>query len=226
MANAPGKRNPSAPAAPGAVPPPLAASSSPAPGNRPGPAPGQATTVIPTTHPTAKPTGPARSGTPSGSGPGFTPPAPPAGRPPTPSLAKANQAWSAAEGGSTTSAAPPAPSPSNPYTRPKNKPAEPTSDSAGRASTQSGAKAAAGPRVVEHDEAPVNKNAMPALLCSFFGISAPVGIYLGRKARREIAATGQSGDPYAVAALFIGWAYITAFALGLTTYLIFLLGGS
>ncbi|GED96213.1 hypothetical protein nbrc107697_02520 [Gordonia crocea] len=63
------------------------------------------------------------------------------------------------------------------------------------------------------------------MLCSFFGISAPFGVYLGRKARREIAQTGETGDPYAVAALIIGWAYLTALGLGLATYLIFVLGG-
>ncbi len=72
----------------------------------------------------------------------------------------------------------------------------------------------------------LNKNALPALLFSFFGITAPVGVYLGRKARQEIARTGETGDPYAVAALFIGWAYITAFGLGVASYLIFVIGGS
>ena len=72
----------------------------------------------------------------------------------------------------------------------------------------------------------LNKNALPALLFSFFGITAPIGVYLGRKARQEIARTGETGDPYAVAALFIGWAYITAFGLGVASYLIFVIGGS
>lgn len=72
----------------------------------------------------------------------------------------------------------------------------------------------------------LNKHAIPALLCSFFGITAPVGVYLGRKARKEIGQTGETGDPYAVAALIIGWAYLTALVLGIATYLIFAVGGS
>ena len=72
----------------------------------------------------------------------------------------------------------------------------------------------------------LNKNSVRALLCSFFGLSAPVGVYLAGKARKEIAHTGETGEPYAVAALIIGWAYLTALALGLATYLIFVLGGS
>ncbi|NNG97281.1 DUF4190 domain-containing protein [Gordonia araii] len=72
----------------------------------------------------------------------------------------------------------------------------------------------------------MNKNAIPALICSFLGITAPIGVFLGRKARAEIAQTGETGDAYAVAALVIGWAYITAIVLGLCTYLIFVIGGS
>ncbi len=83
------------------------------------------------------------------------------------------------------------------------------------------------PHTVPPAPAPaLNRTAVWALLCSFVGFAAPVGVYLGYRARKEIVQKHETGDPFAVAALFIGWAYLTALALGITTYLIFAIGGS
>jgi hypothetical protein len=48
-----------------------------------------------------------------------------------------------------------------------------------------------------------NQNAILALVLSL--VLAPLGIYFGNKAKKEIAVTGEDGDGLATAGLVIGW---------------------
>ncbi len=49
-----------------------------------------------------------------------------------------------------------------------------------------------------------------ALALSVLGISFPAGIFLGHRAMKSIRANDRTGEPYAVAALWIGYAYLAA----------------
>lgn len=49
-----------------------------------------------------------------------------------------------------------------------------------------------------------------ALALSVLGITFPAGIFLGHRAMKSIRATDRTGEPYAVAALWIGYAYLAA----------------
>ncbi|MFT4200598.1 DUF4190 domain-containing protein, partial [Gordonia sp. (in: high G+C Gram-positive bacteria)] len=122
-----------------------------------------------------------------------------------------------------TGTAAPKPPGGAPSTPPAPMPPAPPKKPAPKAASKKPAPAKPHP-IPAPENAKLNRTAVHALLYSFFGITAPVGVYLGRKARLQIARTGETGEPYAIAALIIGWAYLTALALGLMTYLIFVLG--
>ncbi|GAA1483145.1 hypothetical protein GCM10009624_35850 [Gordonia sinesedis] len=65
---------------------------------------------------------------------------------------------------------------------------------------------------------------MWAMVLSLLGITAPVGLYLGYRARTEIARTRQYGEPFAQVAIVVGWAYVILAVVALLAYIfVFLL---
>ncbi|MED5801115.1 DUF4190 domain-containing protein [Gordonia sp. Z-3] len=63
-----------------------------------------------------------------------------------------------------------------------------------------------------------NRTAIWALVLSILGITSPVGLYLGYRARTQIARTRELGEPFARVAIWIGWLYLVVIVLGLLTY--------
>ncbi|MEE3851888.1 DUF4190 domain-containing protein [Gordonia sp. LSe1-13] len=63
-----------------------------------------------------------------------------------------------------------------------------------------------------------NRTAIWALVLSILGITSPIGLYLGYRARGEIARTRELGESFARVAIWIGWLYIAVIVLGLLTY--------
>ncbi|GAB89511.1 DUF4190 domain-containing protein [Gordonia rhizosphera] len=63
-----------------------------------------------------------------------------------------------------------------------------------------------------------NRTAIWALVLSLLGITAPIGLILGYRARSTIARTGELGGPFARVAIWIGWLYIIVLVAALGTY--------
>ncbi|MFW0793154.1 DUF4190 domain-containing protein [Gordonia sp. CPCC 205515] len=77
-------------------------------------------------------------------------------------------------------------------------------------------------RAASSKSAPVpttNRTAIWALVCSILGITAPIGLILGYRAKSTIARTRELGESYARVAIWIGWLYVAAFVLALIMYL-------
>lgn len=64
-----------------------------------------------------------------------------------------------------------------------------------------------------------NRLAVVALILSFLGITWLPGVICGHIARSTIARTGETGDAYAVAALWIGYLYGAVSITGTIVYL-------
>ncbi len=63
-----------------------------------------------------------------------------------------------------------------------------------------------------------NVLAIVALVLSFLGLTSIFGVICGHVARRQIRATRAHGDSLAVAALWVGYCYISAAVLCLVVY--------
>ncbi|MFW0783706.1 DUF4190 domain-containing protein [Gordonia sp. CPCC 206044] len=63
-----------------------------------------------------------------------------------------------------------------------------------------------------------NQTAILALVLSVLGITSPIGLYLGYRAKATIARTRELGEPFARVAIWIGWLYIVVIVLALITY--------
>lgn len=78
------------------------------------------------------------------------------------------------------------------------------------------------PRAASTKTPPVpttNRTAVWALVCSILGITAPIGLILGYRARSTIARTRELGESFARVAIWIGWLYVATFVLALIIYL-------
>ena len=64
----------------------------------------------------------------------------------------------------------------------------------------------------------VNRMAIWALVLSVLGITSIIGIGLAFKARADIARNREEGDPYAVAALVVGFFYVFVVVVGLCVF--------
>ncbi|MGV9826863.1 MULTISPECIES: DUF4190 domain-containing protein [unclassified Gordonia (in: high G+C Gram-positive bacteria)] len=65
----------------------------------------------------------------------------------------------------------------------------------------------------------MNRTAIWAFVLSILGITFPIGMYLGYRARREIARTREYGEPFAKVAIYLGWAYIVVVVVAIIAYL-------
>jgi hypothetical protein len=63
-----------------------------------------------------------------------------------------------------------------------------------------------------------NRTAIWALVLSVLGITSPIGLYLGYRARNQIARTREFGEPFARVAIWIGWLYVVVIVLALITF--------
>ena len=66
----------------------------------------------------------------------------------------------------------------------------------------------------------MNTMAVWAMVLSLLGITAPIGLYLGYRARTDIARTRQYGEPFAQVAIIVGWAYVAVAVVAILAYLI------
>ncbi|GAB17298.1 hypothetical protein GOEFS_023_00150 [Gordonia effusa NBRC 100432] len=66
---------------------------------------------------------------------------------------------------------------------------------------------------------PTNRLAVVALVLSFLGVTWLPGVICGHMARSAIARTGETGDSYALAALWIGYFYAAVTITGAIVYL-------
>ncbi len=65
----------------------------------------------------------------------------------------------------------------------------------------------------------LNRLAVWALILSGLGITFPIGLVLGYRARGQIRRTrGESGLPFADVAIWLGWAYLGVLVFGLLIY--------
>ncbi|NKY64026.1 DUF4190 domain-containing protein [Gordonia rubripertincta] len=65
----------------------------------------------------------------------------------------------------------------------------------------------------------LNRLAVWALILSGLGITFPIGLVLGYRARAQIRRTrGQTGLPFADVAIWLGWAYLGVLVFGLLVY--------
>ncbi|GAC02312.1 hypothetical protein GONAM_53_00010, partial [Gordonia namibiensis NBRC 108229] len=65
----------------------------------------------------------------------------------------------------------------------------------------------------------LNRLAVWALILSGLGITFPIGLVLGYRARAQIRRTrGESGLPFANVAIWLGWAYLGVLVFGLLVY--------
>lgn len=65
---------------------------------------------------------------------------------------------------------------------------------------------------------PVNRLAIWALVLSILGVTAPIGLYLAYRSLATIRKTRQSGEPFAVAAKWIGWLWVIFWIIALAGY--------
>lgn len=64
----------------------------------------------------------------------------------------------------------------------------------------------------------VNRMAIWALVLSLLGVTSIIGIGLAFKARSDIARNREEGDPYAIAALVVGFFYVFVVIVGLCVF--------
>ncbi|AZG47043.1 DUF4190 domain-containing protein [Gordonia insulae] len=83
---------------------------------------------------------------------------------------------------------------------------------------RSRSEAARPSRTAAASRRPTNRTAIWALVLSILGITAPIGLYLGYRARSSIARTRELGEPFARVAIWLGWLYVVVFVLALITY--------
>ncbi|WP_270486623.1 DUF4190 domain-containing protein [Gordonia jacobaea] len=65
----------------------------------------------------------------------------------------------------------------------------------------------------------MNRTAIWAFVLSLLGITSPIGIYLGYRARDEIRSRPQYGMPFATAAIRLGWVWVAVAIVALLVYL-------
>ncbi|MGC4934480.1 DUF4190 domain-containing protein [Gordonia sp. DT30] len=70
-----------------------------------------------------------------------------------------------------------------------------------------------------------NVLAIWAMVLSVLGITSPVGLFLGYRARNQIRRTREYGDPFATVAIIVGWAYVFAVLVAIVAYLLVLVLG-
>ncbi|MGV9709877.1 DUF4190 domain-containing protein [Gordonia sp. NPDC003424] len=63
-----------------------------------------------------------------------------------------------------------------------------------------------------------NRTAIWALVLSLLGITAPIGLFLGYRARSTISRTRELGESYARVAIWIGWLYVVVVVFVLVIY--------
>ncbi|WP_244278298.1 DUF4190 domain-containing protein [Gordonia westfalica] len=64
----------------------------------------------------------------------------------------------------------------------------------------------------------LNRLAVWALILSGLGITFPIGLVLGYRARAQIRSTRETGLPFANVAIWLGWAYLGVLVFGLLVY--------
>ncbi|GAC49563.1 hypothetical protein GOACH_15_00550 [Gordonia aichiensis NBRC 108223] len=65
----------------------------------------------------------------------------------------------------------------------------------------------------------MNRTAIWAFVLSLLGITSPVGIYLGYRARDEIVSRRQYGAPFAMVAIRLGWTWVAVAVVAILVYL-------
>ena len=65
----------------------------------------------------------------------------------------------------------------------------------------------------------MNRTAIWAFVLSLLGITSPIGIYLGYRARDEIRSRRQYGAPFATVAIRLGWTWVAVAVVALLVYL-------
>lgn len=61
-----------------------------------------------------------------------------------------------------------------------------------------------------------------AMVLSVLGITSPIGLVLGYRARSGIRRTRELGEPFAKVAIIVGWAYIAAILVAVLAYVLVL----
>ncbi|MFT4043288.1 MAG: DUF4190 domain-containing protein [Gordonia sp. (in: high G+C Gram-positive bacteria)] len=71
-----------------------------------------------------------------------------------------------------------------------------------------------------HPAAPrINRTAIWAFVLSFLGITSPIGLFLGFRAKRQISQTREYGSPFATVAIVLGVVYIVVIVVAIVSYL-------
>lgn len=79
-----------------------------------------------------------------------------------------------------------------------------------------------GPRTAAQPRNRMNPLSIWALALSMIGITSPIGIYLGYRSRREVRQSREYGEPFARAAILVGWAYVLVAVIAVLAYLVLL----